>query len=91
MRGDESAFPVTATEDTPPAYGLTIREHFAAMTITSVTDEVNRRSCTVEDIAKHLGISTREYDHDIHWDRWVAFCIRKRADAIIAELSKESP
>ncbi len=30
-RANEPAYPVPATEHTPPVYGLTIREHFAAM------------------------------------------------------------
>lgn len=30
-RADESAFPVPATAHTPPVYGLTVREHFAAL------------------------------------------------------------
>jgi hypothetical protein len=30
-RANEPAYPVPATEHTPPVYGLTIREYFAAM------------------------------------------------------------
>lgn len=74
-RGDECAYSVPATDHTPPVYGLTIREHFAAMAMQGIL--ANPQSA---ENANDLGRKT--------FVAYVAEDAVAHADSLLAELER---
>jgi hypothetical protein len=85
VNSDEPAFPTHDSDGNPlGGWGLTQREWFAGMALMGVCAELANRavSTVIADRAKEIGV---------HTDYVIAEVAAKRADALIAELSREKP
>jgi hypothetical protein len=69
-------------------YGVSLREHFAAMALNSVALDLDQGAPSVAQISLELGIEPSTYSYDPHWEQFVAHRVVRRADALLAALSK---
>ena len=81
--GDEAAYPVDCDAQGQHVIGLTKRELFAARVMQGIMSNASENTIgAVVKKAEELGISSREY---------ISMESAKQADALLAELAKETP